>query len=131
MKIHRFYINPESNTELKHDFWLHDERLVHQWCHVLRFKPGQQVVLFDGRQVERLYDLVELNDREAHVQLITDYVRKTPSKETYLFWSLLKKDKNDWVLQKCTELGVSHFIPLVADRSEKPVLIWSEPLKLS
>ncbi|HUP26055.1 MAG TPA: RsmE family RNA methyltransferase, partial [Candidatus Limnocylindrales bacterium] len=30
-----------------------------------------------------------------------------------------KKDKNDWVLQKCTELGVSHFIPLLADRSEK------------
>jgi 16S rRNA (uracil1498-N3)-methyltransferase len=32
---------------------------------------------------------------------------------------LLKKDKNDWVLQKCTELGVSNFIPLLADRSEK------------
>src|SRR5690606_3786410 len=37
----------------------------------------------------------------------------------YLLWSMLKKDKNDWVLQKCTELGVSHFIPLLAERSEK------------
>jgi 16S rRNA (uracil1498-N3)-methyltransferase len=36
-----------------------------------------------------------------------------------LLWALLKKDKNDWVLQKCTELGVSHFVPVLAERSEK------------
>lgn len=119
MKIHRFYIDPSTDTQLKHDFWLHDEHLVHQWRKVLRFGPGQQVVLFDGRENERLYTIIELNEREAHLQLITDYARKTPAKEIYLFWSLLKKDKNDWVLQKCTELGVSHFIPLQADRCER------------
>jgi 16S rRNA (uracil1498-N3)-methyltransferase len=32
---------------------------------------------------------------------------------------LLKKDKNDWVLQKCTELGISNFVPILAERSEK------------
>lgn len=121
MRVHRFYVNPASNIELKHDFWLHDERLVHQWRNVLRFTAGQQVILFDGRESERLYNITEITDREAHLQLVTDYVRKTPSKEIYLFWSLLKKDKNDWVLQKCTELGVSHFIPLLADRSEKTI----------
>lgn len=119
MRIHRFYVDPDTGTELKHDFWLHDEGLIHQWRHVLRFLPGQEIVLFDGRQVERLYKLTELSEREAHLELITDYVRKTPAREIYLFWSLLKKDKNDWVLQKGTELGVSHFIPLLADRSEK------------
>lgn len=119
MKIHRFYIDPKAGVELKHDFWLHDEKLIHQWRNVLRFAAGQQIVLFDGRELERLYSIDELNEREAHLQLITDYARKTPAKEIYLFWSLLKKDKNDWVLQKCTELGVSHFVPLLADRSEK------------
>ena len=34
-------------------------------------------------------------------------------------FSLLKKDKNDWVLQKCTELGVSHFILIISERTEK------------
>ncbi len=115
-KLHRFYIR---EVELKHDFWLHDERLIHQWRNVLRFIAGQQVILFDGQETERLYCIAELTEREAHLQLVTDYVRKTPSKEIYLFWSLLKKDKNDWVLQKCTELGVSHFVPMLADRSEK------------
>ncbi len=107
------------DIELKHNFWLHDERLINQWRRVLRFQQGQEIVLFDGVQHERLYKLTEISDREAHLELITDYQRKLPSKEIYLFWSLLKKDKNDWVLQKATELGVSHFIPLLADRSEK------------
>jgi 16S rRNA (uracil1498-N3)-methyltransferase len=117
MKIHRFYINPEH--ELKHDFWLHDERLVHQWKRVLRFNSGEELVLFDGLGNDRLYRLTELTDREAHLQYVTDFEPKMPKRDIYLLWALLKKDKNDWVLQKCTELGVSHFIPLLADRSEK------------
>lgn len=117
MRLHRFYVGTE--IELKHNFWLHDQRIVGQWKRVLRFQNGQQVLLFDGVESERLYRIVELKDDEAHLELITDYERQLPSKNVYLFWSLLKKDKNDWVLQKATELGVSHFIPLLADRSEK------------
>jgi 16S rRNA (uracil1498-N3)-methyltransferase len=117
MRLHRFYVGTE--LELKHDFWLHDLRIVGQWKRVLRYQAGQQVVLFDGLEVERLYRIVELKDDEAHLELVTDFERTLPDKNVYLFWSLLKKDKNDWVLQKATELGVSHFIPLLADRSEK------------
>ncbi|MDB5163538.1 MAG: hypothetical protein JWS12_155 [Candidatus Saccharibacteria bacterium] len=115
MKIHRFYA---PHIELKHDFWLHDPGLLQQWRKVLRFKAGEQLVLFDGQQ-DRLYKLLELKDAEAHLVLITEYARKLPAKNIYLFWALLKKDKNDWVVQKCTELGVSHFVPILADRSEK------------
>lgn len=116
MKIHRFYV-PQQHLE--HDFWFKDERLLHQWTKVLRFRVGQQVVLFNGEDTDRLFEVTEINATEAHVVSITDYNRNIPKKEIYLFWSILKKDKNDWVLQKCTELGVSHFIPLLTDRSDK------------
>jgi 16S rRNA (uracil1498-N3)-methyltransferase len=115
MRLHRFYT---GDLELKQTFWLQDDRLLHQWRKVLRFQPGQEVILFNG-SVDRLYRLEELTDREAHLTLVTQLEQKLPRKDVYLFWSLLKKDKNDWVLQKCTELGVSHFVPLLADRSEK------------
>lgn len=98
---------------------MHDERLLHQWNRVLRFRAGQQVVLFDGIEHDRLYTIEEITPKEAHLVHVTDFERKMPPKNMYLLWSLLKKDKNDWVLQKCTELGVSHFLPLLADRSEK------------
>jgi 16S rRNA (uracil1498-N3)-methyltransferase len=116
MRLHRFYVGDE--VELKHDFWLHDERLQYQWAKVLRFRDGQEVVLFNDTH-ERMYKIAEIKRDETHLLHVTDFERKTPKKDVYLLWSLLKKDKNDWVLQKCTELGVSHFIPLLAERSEK------------
>lgn len=118
MKIHRFYV-PEEVVSLVHDFWLHDTGLLWQWNKVLRFRAGHELVLFDGRGHDSLYRLEELKPDEAHLVHITDFRPVVPARNTYLLWALLKKDKNDWVLQKCTELGVSHFIPLIAERSEK------------
>lgn len=118
MRLHRFYIEPGTIT-LEHSFWLHDPHLLQQWSKVLRYQAGQQVVLFDGVDSERLYKITEIKPNEAHLELVTDFERQLPANNVYLLWSLLKKDKNDWVLQKATELGVSHFVPLLAERSEK------------
>lgn len=117
MRLHRFYTGPE--LKLEHYVELRDQRLLQQWTKVLRFRVGQEVILFDGLRHERLYSITELDTKVAQLELITDFERRMPDREVYLFWSLLKKDKNDWVLQKATELGVSHFVPLLAERSEK------------
>jgi 16S rRNA (uracil1498-N3)-methyltransferase len=124
MRTHRFYVGTE--LELKRDFWLHDQKLIHQWKNVLRMTAGQEVVLFDGVGEDRLYKIAELSDKEAHLQLVTELQRKTPQKEIYLIWSLLKKDKNDWIIQKATELGVSHFVPITSDRCERLILSQSQ-----
>lgn len=118
MRLHRFYANPED-IELKHDFWLRDELLIKQWLKVLRYREGDQVVLFDGVVTERLYKIANTEQDAVKLELVTEFERKLPDRHVYLFFSLLKKDKNDWVLQKCTELGISNFIPLIAERSEK------------
>lgn len=117
MKIHRFYIG--DKFELKHDFWIHDKELINQWSRVLRFRGGQKIVLFDGERTDRLYEITEINNDEAHVKLVTDLNRKFPAVEVYLFWSLLKKDKNEWVIQKGTELGVSNFVPIISERCDR------------
>lgn len=117
MRIHRFYTGPD--LKLEHYVAVTEPRLLQQWNKVLRFRTGQEVVLFDGQGTDRLYVINELNKSVAQAELITNFDSKTPSKHIYLFWSLLKKDKNDWILQKATELGVSHFIPVLAERSEK------------
>lgn len=116
MRLHRFYV--DDSVKLEHSFWLHDEKLLHQWQHVLRLAPGAEVVLFDGIGHDRLYTIEQMNKNEAQLKHMTDLENQRPARDVYLFWSLLKKDKNDWVLQKCTELGVSHFVPLLATRSE-------------
>jgi len=115
MRVHRFYSG--SGIQLKQNFWLHDSALLWQWNKVLRFKPGQELILFDGKGTDRLYKLTELSKAEAHLQMVTELAKQLPRRHVYLFWSLLKKDNNDHVLQKCTELGVSNFVPIISERS--------------
>lgn len=116
MKLHRFYV---GDLDLEHDFWLSDERLFHQWTRVLRFEVGREIVLFNQQRHEKLYRIVKFGDNATHLEIITEMEPRLPKKEIYLCFSLLKKDKNDWVLQKCTELGVSHFVPIISNRTEK------------
>jgi 16S rRNA (uracil1498-N3)-methyltransferase len=118
MRLHRFYISPRS-LELTHNVWLGDSSLLNQWLKVLRYQKGNEVVLFDGEKHERLYKITSVEANAVQLELITEFERKLPTRHMYLFFSLLKKDKNEWILQKCTELGVRNFIPVIADRSEK------------
>lgn len=115
MRVHRFYTG--QGIKLKNDFWLRDEVILWQWNKVLRFREGQETVLFDGEGTDRLYRITKISKAEAHLEMITELERKLPEYHIYIFWSLLKKDNNDFIIQKCTELGVSNFCPLIAGHS--------------
>lgn len=118
MRLHRFYLDPEVH-KLEQKMWLREPGLLNQWQRVLRYQQGQQVILFDAVEHESLYKIIEFKDGAVHLERVTDMVRSLPKKDIYLAWALLKKDKNDWVLQKCTELGVNHFVPILSERCEK------------
>jgi 16S rRNA (uracil1498-N3)-methyltransferase len=105
--------------ELSHSFWMEDKGLLHQWTRVLRFEVGRELVLFNVNHEEKLYKIIEISKNAIRLEFITEMKPKLPATKLYLCFSLLKKDKNDWILQKATELGVSHFIPLLCDRTEK------------
>lgn len=119
MRLHRFYIAPDT-LELTQNLWVNDDHLKNQWLKVLRYRVGDDLVLFDGVETDRLYKIVIIEPQGGiKLELVTEFERKLPARHIYLFFSLLKKDKNDWVLQKCTELGVRTFVPILAERSEK------------
>lgn len=123
MKLHRFYIHEMHNRfgdiALGKEVWVHDETLLHQWLRVLRYRVGDELVVFNDAE-ERLYKIVKIEgDASVKLELITELERKMPQKEVYLLWSVLKKDKNDWVIQKAVELGVHKLVPVLAERSEK------------
>lgn len=127
MKLHRFYIN---DTELTHEFWMDDARLFHQWTRVLRFQIGQHVILFNDQKEEKQYQIIKVGTNAVHLQLVTELVPQVPERDIYLCFSLLKKDKNEWVLQKATELGTRHFVPILSDRTEKTGFDMERALKI-
>lgn len=117
MRKHRFLV--DDKIQLKKDFWLHDEALLWQWNRVLRLGPSNEVILFDGVKTDRLYRIEKISKNEAHLQMISQLERNLPKKHIYLFWSLLKRDNNEHIIQKCTEIGVSNFVPLLTERTIK------------
>jgi 16S rRNA (uracil1498-N3)-methyltransferase len=123
MKLHRFYINEMHNKfgpiALGAELWVHDEKILNQWLRVLRYKVDDSLVLFNDNE-ERLYKISEIEyPHSVKLQMITELERNIPKRRVVVLWTILKKDKNDWVLQKCTELGVREFVPVLSARGEK------------
>jgi 16S rRNA (uracil1498-N3)-methyltransferase len=123
VRLHRFYVHDLHNRfgqqELTHEFWLQDEALLKQWLKVFRFNVDSQLVLFSNNNEERLYQITQLGTGAVRLKMITQMKTKIPANDSILLWSMLKKDKNELVLQKGTELGITHFVPLFTERTEK------------
>jgi 16S rRNA (uracil1498-N3)-methyltransferase len=113
--MHRFFVVPDCFVG---DRVVLPENIAHQIRNVLRLRPGAAIVVLDNTGWE--YEvLLRQVDRQ---QVVGEAVAKRPSPnepavQLTLYQALMKRDKFEWVLQKGTEIGVTHFVPLVTQRS--------------
>lgn len=117
MRLHRFFIKEKIPS--KGELSVTNETLLNQWRNVLRMEEGSNIVLFDGNGSESLCEFVSLTKKNALLKLLETKKGLAPSREVTLYIALIKKDNFELVLEKATELGVAHIIPVQADRSEK------------
>lgn len=92
---------------------------LHQWKKVFRLQAGNRVILFDGSGKEYECTIEMLSKEKAEVAVGDSKEVPAPPREVWLCVALIKKDNFEWVAQKATELGVSHIVPILAERSEK------------
>lgn len=121
MKIHRFYIEAEYVQELKDtgvvELGDNETEFIHQLSHVLRFKSGDFLHVFNEEAGEVMVSIVSLNKRAMTLKLEkTIENRDENSIKITLAMSLIKKDKFELVTEKATELGVSEIIPIMTER---------------
>jgi 16S rRNA (uracil1498-N3)-methyltransferase len=117
MRLHRFFV--EEKIPTSGEFSVASETLLNQWRNVLRMSDGDQAVLFDGSGSESLCEFVSLSKKNALLKVLETKKGLVPEREVTLYMALIKKDNFEFVLEKATELGVSHIIPVQMDRSEK------------
>ncbi len=117
MRLHRFFVNEMVGGRAK--IVISDEDLLHQWKKVFRLVPHDNVIIFDGSGNDYQCKIETLSKERA--ELAVGAPRNIPAtkKDLWLFVALIKKDHFEWVVEKGTELGVSHFVPIIAERSEK------------
>ncbi|MDO8579336.1 MAG: RsmE family RNA methyltransferase [bacterium] len=118
MRLHRFFTTlPIEEGETNS---IPDPSIIHQMTRVLRLQTGDEVMFFDGSGNEYQSEIVLLDKNIMKFRVLkTIKIKRYSSLKLSLAFSLIKKDNVEWIIQKCTELGVSEFIPLVSERSEK------------
>lgn len=113
--MHRFFVIQES---IDGDTATVSGPPVHQIRNVLRLQSKDRVILLDNTGFEYEVELLELGKIAVRGKVLQKRAVTTePNTRIVLYQGLLKADKFDLVLQKCTELGVAAFVPVVCERS--------------
>lgn len=82
---------------------------------VLRAKKGGNIVLCDG-YYDGIYEISDIKKDATYLSLIEKHENVSETAITVdLYFCALKGGKNDFVVQKCTELGVKNFIPVISE----------------
>jgi 16S rRNA (uracil1498-N3)-methyltransferase len=91
---------------------------AHHLATVCRFRPGDQVCLFNGDGHEYPARVTTVQRRQVELEVLE---RRSPPRELpfclEVAASLPKGDRAQFLVEKMTELGVSTFVPLATQRS--------------
>lgn len=89
---------------------------------VLRLRPGDRIVLCDGRGFDYAAELVSVDPARVAARVLSSAPsRGEPPLFLILVQGIPKGDKMDLVVQKAVEVGVSRIIPVLAART---VVAW-------
>jgi 16S rRNA (uracil1498-N3)-methyltransferase len=112
--MHRFYVAPEN--------WNPDALALrgseaHHCSNVLRLKPGDKVVLFDGRGHEITAEIISVE--VSQIQLRKMHEAQTPPLRCRItLGQAIPKGKNmDLIVQKAVEIGAAEIAPILSDRT--------------
>ncbi|TAK32711.1 MAG: 16S rRNA (uracil(1498)-N(3))-methyltransferase [Chloroflexota bacterium] len=113
--MHRFFLPAECIQQGTVSF---PAPCAHQLRNVLRLRPGDRVEVADNSGWVFVVEITALSSDAAEGAVKKKALGETePRTKITVYQGLLKADKYEYVLQKCTELGAAAFVPVVCDRS--------------
>jgi 16S rRNA (uracil1498-N3)-methyltransferase len=121
--MERFFLPPEllAGADVGHAFVFPADQ-SRQMQQVLRLPDGAVVEVCDGKG--RCYEVVithlgknRTGGRILKTMPASTPLRGEPTGDIILCQALLRQDRFEWVLQKGTELGVTHFQPILTQRT--------------
>ncbi len=113
--MHRFFISPDCIQSNLVNFPSETE---HQMRRVLRLEDGQQVMVLDNRGNE--FEVVLRGNEAGKLSgevLASRNAEGEPQTHLTLYLCLSQREKFEWMLQKCTEVGAAAFVPVISSRS--------------
>jgi 16S rRNA (uracil1498-N3)-methyltransferase len=91
---------------------------VHRLRNVLRLGPGAAVAAFNARDGEFRCRIAELGRAGGMLAVEARLRQPEPAADLWLVFSLIKRLRLDWLIEKGTELGVGAFVPVMTERTQ-------------
>ncbi|MCL0088306.1 16S rRNA (uracil(1498)-N(3))-methyltransferase [Dehalococcoidia bacterium] len=112
--MHRFFVPSEC---IQGNRIVISGRQAHRLREVLRLEVGVRIVVLDGSGLEYLVELLDITSGRVTTEVVKCYhCSNEPRIQITLYQALLKGSGFDLVLQKCTEIGVVEFVPMICER---------------
>lgn len=86
---------------------------AHYLRHVMRAKPGDGVLLFNGRDGEWRATLGDLGKKGGVAEVAAATRPQVDAADLWLLFAPIKRARIDFVAQKASELGVSALVPVI------------------
>ncbi|PMQ02421.1 MAG: hypothetical protein CBR30_01910 [Dictyoglomus sp. NZ13-RE01] len=97
---------------------LENKEEIFHLIRVLRYKKGEEIIIRSPDGELFLTSIEEVEKDRVVFKILEKYNKDIEIKfNLFLCQSLPKLDKWEWIIEKCTELGVSGFFPLQTERS--------------
>jgi len=120
MRLHRFYI--EEKLAGKSEIKIFDEAILHQMKNVFRLEKGDKVIFFDGGGVD-FECVAEIVSKKEGLFIVGKMIETSKiEKEVHVFLACIRKERFEWTVEKCTEIGVASITPIITERSERTSL---------
>lgn len=114
--MRRFFVHPKSISDNLAILSAEESRHV---ATVLRLEAGTAVELFDGTGYIYQGLILTTTPKRITVEIVSRYQEvESDTPQLFLFQSILKGKKMDFLIQKATELGVNSFCPIHSQYNE-------------
>ena len=90
---------------------------THYLKNVMRCKKNDQINLFNEYDKEFYSKILEIKKHETILEIFELSTNIEIINDIFLIFSLVKKNKMDFIIQKATELGVRKIFPILTERS--------------
>lgn len=113
----RFFVDFKIGDEK--EVIINDKEILHQLVSVFRAKAGEDIVLLDNSGFKYAGIIKDIGKKEAIVEIIEKIAGGESRAEVAIFQSIIKKDNMELILEKCTEIGIAEFAPILAEHCVK------------
>lgn len=114
--MYKFFVNEEQIKDEQVNIIGKD---VNHIKNVLRLEIGENIFVCNREtSTSFICKILEVNNNEISCEILEEILDTTePNTYIHIFQGLPKADKFEWIIEKCTEIGVKEITPVIMKRT--------------